>query len=551
MPDGDDGLDVVQHPQLGTLKFPKDMPIQERNDSIDRLEMKTGSGMMQRATGQAQESIRSQIPTGPLKEETPHYTQKVTPGLKYDPYSPLQTTKEIGKTAKGELAAGGSLIAPEALPAMGIFGTAAATGGGAGVGTMIGQGATGENPFSADSLKESGINAALYGGGSLIGSLPAMRASIASKMYTPAGEFTPGAKAVTSLKPMLGVTGDTGDYITRKLFPEPAENVAERSAIANQGKIDEMGAARNKEVADWERLREQDAQSRMRRPEADPTELDQYGLPKNPANPDIGPLYSKIPSTMPKIGASNPGLFSVERPEMEAAIPRIGAPTPAQEFAQRQLLAQPQPEPTPFSGVTEPVRQPAIPRAGSPTPAQDFLSRQPQAEAPPLGRNEMSVSPPERQAAIPRAGAPTPAQDFAQRQAAVPAEVPKATPPGRGAVLSVTPPERQAFIPRPGSGTPAQEFAARQAAAANVDDSTPKIGAAQGSPLIGARDSGVTVFPEPNPLFPGENPNYAASIPRGELEDLAQRGKPGAGTQLQQLGRPVIYRPKGVWDDEQ
>jgi len=308
----DDGLDVVQHPQLGTLKFPKDMPIQERNDSIDRLQMKTGAGMMERATGQAQQQIKSQIPdANQLKEEIPHYTQKVTPGLKYDPYSPLQTTEEIGKTAKGELAAGGSLIAPEALPAMGVFGTAAATGAGAGAGTMIGQGATGQNPFSPESLKESGTNAAIYGGGSLVGSIPAIRSSIASKMYMPSGEFTPGAKAVTSLKPMLGITGDAGDYAARKLFPEPAENVAERSAAANQSKIEEIGAARNKEVANWERLREQDAQSRMRRPED--------AIPKAPPRNEM----------------------TVTVPERQAAIPRAGAPTPAQEFAARQAASIP------------------------------------------------------------------------------------------------------------------------------------------------------------------------------------------------------------------
>ena len=88
-----------------------------------------------------------------------------------------------------------------------------------------------------------------------------------------------------------------------------------------------------------------------------------------------------------------------------------------------------------------------------------------------------------------------------------------------------------------------------------IPSTMPKIGASgSGSPLVGAapeQGGGVTVVPEPNPLFPGENPNYAASTPRDELIGQAQRGKPGAGTQLQQLGRPVIYRPKGVWDDEQ
>lgn len=56
--------------------------------------------------------------------------------------------------------------------------------------------------------------------------------------------------------------------------------------------------------------------------------------------------------------------------------------------------------------------------------------------------------------------------------------------------------------------------------------------------------SGVSIVPEPRPQFPGENPNYEASVPRDELEEQAQRGKPGAGKQLQQIGRTILYKPK-------
>lgn len=38
MADGSPALDVVQHPTLGELKFPHDMPFDERNKSIERLE---------------------------------------------------------------------------------------------------------------------------------------------------------------------------------------------------------------------------------------------------------------------------------------------------------------------------------------------------------------------------------------------------------------------------------------------------------------------------------------------------------------------------------
>ncbi len=92
----------------------------------------------------------------------------------------------------------------------------------------------------------------------------------------------------------------------------------------------------------------------------------------------------------------------------------------------------------------------------------------------------------------------------------------------------------------------------------------PKIGATQRIPVrpgiepIGAgsaaegggqiSEPATSLIPEPRAPFPGENPNYAASIPREELEGLAKIGKPGAGTQLQQLGgvhgRPVLYIPR-------
>lgn len=55
----------------------------------------------------------------------------------------------------------------------------------------------------------------------------------------------------------------------------------------------------------------------------------------------------------------------------------------------------------------------------------------------------------------------------------------------------------------------------------------------------------VTRIPVPRRTFPGENPNNMGSVPRAELEGLAKTGKPGAGTQIQQLGGKVIYTPEG------
>lgn len=55
-----------------------------------------------------------------------------------------------------------------------------------------------------------------------------------------------------------------------------------------------------------------------------------------------------------------------------------------------------------------------------------------------------------------------------------------------------------------------------------------------------------TFVPEPRPEFPGEQPNYMASVPREELGGLAKTMKPGAAKQLQQLGKKIIYIPKGA-----
>lgn len=66
------------------------------------------------------------------------------------------------------------------------------------------------------------------------------------------------------------------------------------------------------------------------------------------------------------------------------------------------------------------------------------------------------------------------------------------------------------------------------------------------SDLVGEKPSGITVVPEPRAPFAGETPNYMASVPRDQLGNLALAGKPGAGTQLQQLGQPILYAPSGA-----
>jgi len=82
----------------------------------------------------------------------------------------------------------------------------------------------------------------------------------------------------------------------------------------------------------------------------------------------------------------------------------------------------------------------------------------------------------------------------------------------------------------------------------NFEKSTPsalgKIGTRETRPIGKSVPDSPTFIPEPRPGFGGENEGYMASVPREELHDLARSRKPGAGKQLQQLGKPIIYIPK-------
>ena len=90
--------------------------------------------------------------------------------------------------------------------------------------------------------------------------------------------------------------------------------------------------------------------------------------------------------------------------------------------------------------------------------------------------------------------------------------------------------------------------AVREGRAAKIPTRMPAISdpSGRGGPIpIEAVRGGqaVRTVPEPRTPFEGENPKYMASVPRKNLRSLAAGGKPGAGTQLQQLGEKVIYAP--------
>ena len=158
----DDQLDVVQHPTLGTLKFPKDMPIAQRNSSIESLELSDPATMDARAHKQA-------TPAPKTLPNTPDEPSPFGGGNAQDAaimkeaqknYPNVTSPKTIGAVA-------GSTLLPAALPAMGVAGTAAAVGAGAAAGHAAGTAATGENPVSKESLTDAAKTGLAYGGGAL------------------------------------------------------------------------------------------------------------------------------------------------------------------------------------------------------------------------------------------------------------------------------------------------------------------------------------------------------------------------------------------------
>jgi hypothetical protein len=122
------------------------------------------------------------------------------------------------------------------------------------------------------------------------------------------------------------------------------------------------------------------------------------------------------------------------------------------------------------------------------------------------------------------------------------------TPPGNAAVLGdlgpSAPPQAEELARRP---LPAAEPAARRAFEQSTPGALGGIRPPADTPAAAIPRSSipdVSLVPEPRSLFPGEQPNYMANVPREELPGLADIAKPGAGQQLQQLGKRVIYIPR-------
>jgi hypothetical protein len=199
------------------------------------------------------------------------------------------------------------------------------------------------------------------------------------------------------------------------------------------------------------------------------------------------------------VGRAGKGMLSGTG-EMIMHSPLIGEPLRA--FGRGFMRSWNGPEPPPLRSVPEPPLQWNTRTPEAPT----------QAAIPPIQRNVVSPGP----SAVKPAAVPPLRYGMRQAETATPAAVP----PVRYSVQG-TPEVPNRMVPPPPT-----RYSVRPTRSG-----------------MGTTNAPVTFVPEPRAPFAGEEPNYMASVPRSSLGKAAMSRKPGAGTQMQQLGQPIIYIP--------
>jgi hypothetical protein len=106
-----------------------------------------------------------------------------------------------------------------------------------------------------------------------------------------------------------------------------------------------------------------------------------------------------------------------------------------------------------------------------------------------------------------------------------PSEIPQGKPDPFGGMTSTSQRIGNAELPKVTATTPQQPLP-------RLVDKIKPSGAPKGE---------VTTLPAPRDPLPGEKPGNMASVPRGRLLNLARQGRPGAGEQLQNTGKTVLY----------
>lgn len=107
------------------------------------------------------------------------------------------------------------------------------------------------------------------------------------------------------------------------------------------------------------------------------------------------------------------------------------------------------------------------------------------------------------------------------------------------------PPSAETLVPEPPLGSPENP-----GWHSKVPNRMPRTGASAVAPEPAVGEgpalpkAQVVKLPVPHEPLPGENPGFMASIPRGRLLDLGRQGRSGAGQQLQNIGKSVLYVPE-------
>lgn len=189
---------------------------------------------------------------------------------------PKQTATAVGAMAAPELI-------PEGLGGTGIMAVltrialrSLAAGGGAATGKMSAEAVGGEHPLSKENLQDTAVTSAAFAGGQGLGEafgagLPALRSSLSRLAYT--GEVAAdGTPVLSKFARSLIHPTELTENVLRKAIPPTPEAVAAAKAQAGEAtasKLEERmtatEAARQKELAANERLKNLDAQSRMTR----------------------------------------------------------------------------------------------------------------------------------------------------------------------------------------------------------------------------------------------------------------------------------------------
>ena len=206
--------------------------------------------------------------------------------------------QEFEKQKQGAVKTGAELesagLAGEAVPALrgllGVITRMGATGGGAAAGNVVGQVATTGTVNPKETAQTGGAFAGLEGIGEAFSGLK----GALSKLFYSGGVAADGTPELSKVGRAILHPTELPEAALRATVPPPEEAIAAAKAQAGElnakdleAKMAEVEAARQKELAQWERLKNIDAQAKMNRGRQQ-TALDLVEAKKNAPSPFEG-----------------------------------------------------------------------------------------------------------------------------------------------------------------------------------------------------------------------------------------------------------------------